>query len=152
MINANLTRWINASIDKYFIDNAGSYPVYIDYTEPDLRNTQTWAELRKIGPVIIPQSSNEFLIQIAINILCGNKRDFKDTHKIHKITGHFQSKINTIHVYRYGVGDDESFVGCLEIRDDIPRPIDTINWGVTDESLKIENVSIEAFYKMQYSQ
>lgn len=155
MVNANLTRWINASVDKYFNDNKGSYALYVEGTEPNLKDLSTWAELRKVGPNINPQSHGEFEITLDVNVLCANKQDKKDFHKIHKIVGFFQNLMKTIHVYRYGdtVGtDDNSFVGCLELRDDMELPIQTIPWGVTEESMKIENVTVEAFYRMNYSE
>lgn len=155
MVNANLTRWINASVDKYFNTNKGSYTLYVEGTEPNLKDAMTWAELRKTGPNINPQSQGEFEITLDINILCGNKQDKKDFHKIHRIVGHFQNLMKTIHVYRYGpdvLVDTGAFVGCLELRQDLEKPISTIPWGVLDESMKIENVTVEAFYCMNYSE
>ena len=69
MINQNWHRWIFASVAKYFDDNKGQFPLYIEGQDPLPEELNERAELRINGPFFNETSKNIFQLSIDINLL-----------------------------------------------------------------------------------
>lgn len=149
MLDENIIRWINASINKFFEDRRSTIKLYVEGEKIDLNSFQSWAELRLTGPRYKELSKGCYSYEVDINLLISQKSDLEDTYAIHKKVGIFAKAINNqIPVYKYG-DDDDSLIGCLILRDDVPRSVDIVQWGILDASSDIYQTSIDGFFRME---
>lgn len=180
IITEDTTRWVRASINKWFDSKKGPFPIRAEnqetnqfsmptawnamtdaqwnsFTEDEwnglieqnLKANSAYAEIRMNGPRIYEQLRDQGEIQIDIQVLCSATLT-ADLYLIDRIVGVFQVACTTIPVFKYGdrPNDDQSQLGCLILRSDVARPIDTIQWGQLDTTTRMTQTSIESFYKL----
>lgn len=149
MINPNWIRWVTASCRVHFEANKGGYHLHFDgMDEDDLENQSTHAEYRIDGPSVTEFQGRQYRLDVAINILVQSKQDNVDLDKLKRIAGQFQSAfVSTINVYKFGDGPDDDrtvLLGCLVLNDRVRWN----NFGVVDETLKLEQGTIEGRYRL----
>ncbi len=118
MINADWARWIHASIVKYYksVSASLSVPMYVEGTDQITSTLSEYFELRIVGPFIREIPSNQYEIDVNINILVTVAKSKADNFRIHKIGGELMSKAVEIPIYKLGslTGDDASTkIFCL---------------------------------------
>lgn len=113
MIDPNLIRWINASVNKFLTDNATPYKLHISGQELDFDSLpQSWAELHVSALDLDEVTSGSYEIDLILTVMC-TALFTNDDYLIHRISGQFQGLLSgSILVYRYG--DDNGFIGCLQ--------------------------------------
>lgn len=153
MLNANLDRWIFASISKHFNDHKGARTLYVEGMIRDTRLLQDFIELRVDGPYYTEVSKKYWKLYIEINVLCQSTKDSKNFHKMRQLTGEvFKMFEPCISVYKYGTGieDDQSFVGILQRMDEEAsrNNIQVSQFGQVDPVNQLEQSTVEAHYNM----
>lgn len=155
IVSADYTRWINASMGKWFDTLKGDCHLFIEGQPLDIAGRQFWAELRLTGPRYYEWEKNHLHIELDLDIMCCALQNPEDQHLIHRIVGRFQNAAHAkIPVKKYGkeVQDDDSQIGCFVLRDELAQPIETMPWGVvlhgSTEPLPALTTSLQAFYKM----
>lgn len=147
MVDPKMVKWINASINKYFDENRNGIKLCVEGEKPPV-NQLKWAELRVTGPRYIEQSKDCHKYEIDVNLLVSVKMDGQDTYAPHKVSGQFVAAMNAaIPVRKYG--DDNDFIGCLILRDDVSNAIDTLQYGILDASTNVYQTGIDGFYRME---
>lgn len=153
-MDANLPRWIKSSIAKYLVDRCAPYTLYVDgQSLPD--DLTVWAELYVVGPSRHQYSSKWTKYEVTVLIGCQIVLTNQDIYQIDSIKGIFQSILCEcdIPVYRYGPKtdsiNDESEVGMLQLRDDVHRPIDGLDYGVIGwKGIEVRRATVEAMFFM----
>lgn len=119
-MNENWTRWIMASIAKYFSDTCIAIPLPLLVDGIDEREEESLhfdhAELRITGPSINELSKNYFRVLVDINVLITELMDQTNAYKLQTWCGKISNAMNgPINIYKYGgeIGDDSSYVMCL---------------------------------------
>lgn len=149
-INANWARWILASASDHFETGRDSIPFYMEGADFSSENDDQWVEFRLDGPDIKQISYNYWRFDIEINLLVSSVMDHEDFHKQVKLVGQFANLVNVIQIYKYGnqVGDDDSFIGCLELRKDLDEVVVISNFGKIRPDTRLIQSTIEGHYQM----
>lgn len=153
-MNSNWARWIFASISKHFDDGKGSYDMYIEGQHRNTRVLKDFFELRIDGPNICEVSKNYYEIIMEVNCLVSSHMDDTDYHRIHRTTGYVAALYTDIPVYKYGTGpdDDQSFLGCLVLINDIfgrkGNRLVISNFGIVEPGSDLLQSTIEGHYRM----
>lgn len=151
----NIPRWSYASLSKFVLDrNANEYPIWLEGAEPLNPEPKAWAELYMSGPSYhwFPgQHEFDMEVLIAVNV----KKDLVNGHTRQTIRGHFQEILRSspIDVFRYGDPADDpinnqSWVCCYVLRDDVPRQIDGFDYGQVSGSIRLERATVEGYFRM----
>lgn len=152
MINPNLARWIYASLAKHVKDGSGSVPLYLDSQQKQVDGLSQWLELYVIGPSHRQPSNLWHHYQVEVAVGCQSRVDNNDSHKLQRLKGLAQSILSQdIKIYKYGdtlPTDDQSYIGCLKLRDDVSRPIDGMDFGLVSSDLDVERSTVEGHYEM----
>jgi hypothetical protein len=137
-----------ASVTKHFVDNRGSYNLYIEGEDIDMAKLTEWAELRINGPRI-KKENKVWYVYLDVNIMCSVKDTATNVYRSQKIAGYFATKMNVIQVKQPLPGND--LISCLTLRQDVEHQLELVQWGRVDPALEISVIatSIEAFYKME---
>lgn len=152
MLDQNMIRWINASVNKYFKSKSSSIKMYIEGEKIDLQKDEEWAEVRITGPRYKELSKDSFHYEVDVNILISVKSNMENIYRPHQVSGIFASAMDgVIPINKLGdtVVDDSVLIGCLELRDDVPRSIDVVPWGVLDATTNVFQIGIDGFFKME---
>ena len=138
-----------ASMTKYFVDNKGPYPLYIEGDDIDMAALPEWAELRITGPRIKKENKIWFVF-VDVNIMC-SVRDSTNIYRSQKMAGYFASKMNVVPVTQ--PGPSFPLIACLTLRQDVDHQLELVQWGRLNptEEISVMATSIEAFYKMEIS-
>jgi hypothetical protein len=151
----NWDRWVFASICQHFDNRRGTIPMYVEGTHRDTETIKDFFELRVDGPWITEESKNCWKLYTEINILCQSAKDFKDFHRLRKMTGIVsQACTDYIEVFKFGkdVWDDQSLVGCLKRMDTgygkSQERIQITHFGQIEPRVELEQASVEAHYEM----
>ena len=149
MINQNWHRWIFASVAKYFDDNKGQFPLYIEGQDPLPEELNERAELRINGPFFNETSKNIFQLSIDINLLLNVSFNDEDSHRQFRIAGYFQQKFaKAIKVYKYGDTDDDdgSYLGCLIMKNYRGDDVTVTNFGQVLPDIRVTQLAIDSVY------
>lgn len=150
-MNPNWMRWIHASLRTYITDalEGSGVVVFFEGESRDvLRHDEDWIEFRWTGPDATVGPPNYWHLSCMLNIVVSSTTNREDTYahqvtvgKVHAILG------VSIPVYKYGNGtdDDQSLLGCLQLRADEKDPIMTNYFGRMQE-VELEQSTIEAYY------
>lgn len=155
-MNPNWTRWIQASLTSYFkdfIETQGKLNLLIEGQERPKTN-QDWAELRWDGPYAREESRNLWHLDVEINIAVSSVLNREDTHTHKRHVGLVQSSyINYIPIHKYGDGDDDdqSYLGCFQLKVEAREAIITSYFGKVAPDLELEQSTVEAHYRMTLS-
>ena len=167
MMDPNLIKWLNASINDFFNSNKGVYAFHVEGQEMEFTNagafspafslgelvtdtpSPAWAELHISELTISEQTQDNFDVAVTLTMMCAAIYN-NDDYLIHKITGLF-ARLMTESILVYRFGDDDTFIGCLE-------PIgetQVMVWGpvVMDAKngpLRAKHQSVEQSYKMTF--
>lgn len=154
--NPNWERWIFASISKHFDDRRQGVELFIEGQKQKVPSPPDLFELRVDGPDFTQVSALDWEIHIEVGVLVNATNDQKDYHRIHKLCGIITEAFTDIPVYRYGDGvdDDDSFLGCLLLQQDLGsrKSIQVTPFGKTDVAVPIMQSSVEAKFAMTLTQ
>jgi hypothetical protein len=155
-MNEHWTRWIHASISKYFKDLARpkSLVLWIEAEETTQKDKDApdRVEIRWDGPYATQLTRKEWRLNLELNGLITSVANRDDAYAHKKVVGLVQAMITDIPVYRYGTLldiDDKSYLGCLQLRADSDREaIITSYFGKMESQTPIEQSTVEAHYRM----
>lgn len=159
--NPNWNRWILQSIIDHYKTNVvdpNSIPFLVDGV--DIRD-QTWmeqsdrVELRVNGPDTKELSARWWRIWITVNLYFTSMmgQESKNRYDLENTVGLFLEYTDTvIPVYRLGTGvdDDDSLVGCLEPRRELPNAVRSVHFGQINPDDMIKQSQIDARFEMQF--
>jgi hypothetical protein len=152
IVNVNTMRWLRSSLNKWFDDSKGDYGLVPmgDTVSEAIKILPAYAELRMSGPEFMEQLASQGVGNLEIQALCSAQMT-GDIYLIDRIVGVFHVAFaNFIPVFKYGEGadDDQSQFGCLILRSDVPRPVDTLQWGQLDPTTKVTQTAVEGAYRL----
>lgn len=150
-MNPNIDRWTLASVSKHLEDRRVGWNLWIQGQDrPAVKSNLV--ELRVQGPTY--RQISRTWVNYDISVLLGLYRIIdSDAHGLARLKGAVKAILadGPIMVHKYGntTGtDDESYVGCFVLRDDVDRPIDGVDLGQPDASIKEERATVEAHFRM----
>lgn len=152
-MNEHWTRWIHASISKFFKDLAKTripnFYVEAEVKAPD--NLQDKVELRWDGPIANQRTASQWDLTVEINILIGSNTGRTDAFQHKRIVGFVQSMFKSaIPIFKLGnlTGiDDGTLLGCLQLRSDDREAVVTSYFGKLGPDVGTEQSTVEAHYK-----
>lgn len=135
-MNKNWTRWILASIAKYFSDTCLTIPLPLLVDGIDEREGEDLqcdhAELRITGPYLNELSKDYWRVLVDINVLLTEMMGRTNVYDLQTWCGIISLAMDgPINVYKYGseVGDDSSWVCCLNPISGGTDPNRTLHFG-----------------------
>ena len=151
--NLNWPRWIEASINVYFDANKPDIKMIVEAQPRDTNDKQDLFEVRLDGPDSYEVSKDYWMLDVEINILVQSIIDNINIYRHGVIIGQIAAIFTTsIPVRKCGdqPGDDDSFVGCLIIKQDVGRrdAIEISRFGQIEQNLPLEQTTIEGHYRM----
>lgn len=152
--NKNWSRWVHASIGYHFQTRflAESLPLFIEGQHRDTNSEADFAELRIDGPRLTEVSKDCWLFRVEVNVLLTSVMNDSNYHRIQQSIGIAHNAYTQISVYRYGTGpdDDQSFVGCLQLLQNLHHRdwLETNQFGQIDIKTHILQATVEGHYKM----
>lgn len=159
-MDKNLARWIFQSIVVHFQSTASglSLPYYvegIDEMDDDIQRANH-VELRITGPIIKEVSNGYFTVDVAINMLFTKLMDSRDAdaYELMRWTGEFANvMLDPIPIYKKGTGadDDDSLVGCIEVKKGSNEAVRVWHFGRLDKETRVNQSVVDALYGMDYS-
>ncbi len=154
MSREHLPRWTHASIKEYFKRNHSGSPIYFEGEDDRKSDESFWMEVRIDGPSLIPLGTrNEYMGVVEINIMISCKKDEKYVHRFQDVIGLALKLLSAkcISIKKIGNSalsiDDGTNFSFLQLLDDEPMPVN--NFGQVDTTLRLQQASVEAHYKMQ---
>lgn len=152
-MDANMPRWIFASISKHFFDRRNGVDFYIEGQHRDAKINKELIELRIDGPYVTEMSKDVYKYYTEVSVLIQTLKNDKDYHRIHTLTGMIAAAMTDINVYKFGKGlqdDATQFVGCLQLVQDVPsrERVQINNFGQIETSTPLMQASVEAHYKL----
>jgi hypothetical protein len=153
LFDPNWTRWIVASVQKHFDLRAAPNNIPTLYEGDDIsavKDQIKYVEIRVNGPRYKELSKGYHQFHIDVGVMCSAYIG-SDIHELNKLVGLYQSKMIPIDVKKFGnlSGDDQSYIGCLELRDDVDPSVDTISYGQTEAEKRLMQTSVEGFYELE---
>lgn len=153
-LNANLTRWITASINNHFeteLSPAGYYRYYEGMSNRQTQNAEDYFEIRYDGPHLSEVSKGYWTVYVEINILSTVRVD-KSVYQIDVLNGHLVNAFTAgpIHIYRYGPAnppDDGTLIGCLDLLQEGKHRLEVNRLGIIDKDKRLHQAMVEGHYK-----
>lgn len=155
-MNANLPRWILASVATHFetVASGISLPFFVEGINERESSTSNadHAELRTTGPFIKELSNDYFNVSVVINVLLTNYMNTTGgAYDLEGWCGTFQTTmLDPISIYKYGsgAGDDDSLIGCLRIKKNRNDAVKVFNFGQLSGVDRIRQAEVDATYEM----
>jgi hypothetical protein len=147
-------RWLYASINKHFIDNKGTLPMYLEGDERTLQDEAEFYELRIDGPFILQPQKDCYWLDVEINVLAQVHMDDQRLYRLQTVMGPIiKAFTNAICVYKYGdrVHDDNTLLGVLRLQTDLRETVDTNTFGIIKEDIRLTQATTEGHYRMEIS-
>ena len=149
-MNSNWPRWIFASVSYYMSTVAASIPLPllvegIDDREPENMEVDH-AELRVTGPFITEISRNYYRLLVDVNVLLTDLMGAKENaYDLIQWGGVFQEAMQgPINIYKYG--NDDSYLGCLSLRDRRGENIKLFHFGQLGKSERVRQSVVDGRY------
>lgn len=151
-MDANLARWLQASLGKYFknVSDGISLPFFVEAVDEDTIDLfqKDHAIMRMTGPLIYQGVKNERWATLEVQILLTDiRQSSENAYKILEWAGIYQEALLApIPIYKYGTGpqDDGTLIGCLQPDPSVPNHVRVVNFGQMDKELRINQVSVIA--------
>jgi hypothetical protein len=157
-MNPDMVRWIMASCRSFFYERRNGIPLFFENTGPKTlldaagNPTKTYGEFRLEGPYFRQVNAVEQQYDIVINILVHTGINVTDSDEIERALGSFASIYQSvIPVYRYGngIGDDQTFVGCLQLLVTKGDEVKVSRFGQANPDTRLAQASIDGNYRMK---
>jgi hypothetical protein len=149
----HIPRWTHASIKDYIKKNLTGMPLFVEGEDDRNPDHPFFGEIRIDGPILQPYGTKgEWYGEVEININLTVKKDEKYVHVIQDKMGLAVKVLaNCIPIRRIGSTDTAVdtgvFVAHLQMLPD--DNIEVNNFGQVDPTLRIQQASVEAHYRMQ---
>ena len=155
-MRAQLPRWCFASIADHFATlKTSNFKMYVEGDHRDTNTVPEWFELRIDGPYFREVSRNYWYVDVEINTLVETTLNENDAYRYLKNIGKVMPAFtDVIKVFRFGneATDDDSFVGCLMLKQEFREKIVVSHFGLTSPDTKVRQSQIEAHYRMELEQ
>lgn len=153
-MNPNWTRWIHASLNNYVkieLEKLGVVVFFEGQSRENLSDKKDFVEFRWNGPFGREFSRGWWQLEVNLNFVINSTTTRPDTYTHRQIVGQVQSILkNSINVMKFGdnlVVDDQTLLGCLQLRADKKDGIFTDYFGRMQE-VELEQSTVEATYFM----
>lgn len=147
-------RWIHSSIATHFKEGGKphSVPFYLETESRGGRPNHDQVEIRWDGPSADESTKNHWRLDIEVNLLISTLVDGNNPFRHQQVQGLVQSLFpSALPVYKYGEVpgfDDQTLLGCLQLRREDREAIVTSYFGKIDADISIEQSTVEAHYRM----
>jgi hypothetical protein len=162
VFNENWPRWITASLRMNFKGIIEpTYQLFIEGSGYKDETAKARCEFRVDGPHSHQLTSNEWYLEIVVNVLALASLDVPDKDLIFRICGKVATAFKqTIPIYRYGTDiavddldqNNPTIYGCLILKQDAQHPIAINHFGQINPSVRLTQSSIEGNYKVRFTQ
>ncbi len=153
MMNPNWYRWIAASINEHFRVATLPLPIFIEGQHRDEPEPKDFFELRVVEQNAVEQTSGQWILRCTINCLVQSTMDDKNNYRIYDSCGVIGVAYTDIPVYKYGCGpaDDDTFLGCLQLKQDLARKdlVEVTHFGQVNIDIKLVQSMLEGCYKIE---
>lgn len=156
--DANWPRWVQASVAKHFKDvaNTNSYSSLVEEIEERttaFQEAPQRVEIRMNGPFIKEVSKDYWKFEVDANILIFSHKDgtLDNAYTGTTIAGKMaQAAASQIPVYKYGGGvdDDDSLIGCLNLRRGNDESIKVHHFGEIDTVNRLIQLAVDVRLEM----
>ena len=149
-MNENWTKWIIASLSRYFEQGLSPIKVYLEGQRRDTTKEESYVELRITDFNTLEASKNYFYIVADIDILCVCVKN-SNIYTIPALLGKVVTLANnSIEVYKYGE-ESADLLGCLRL---IPSArggdmVKVTNYGQVAPSIDILQSTVAASYQIE---
>jgi hypothetical protein len=153
-MDQNWQRWIHASLATYYQDyfKTRSIALLIEGQDSPITGKEDWVEMRWDGPYATLASSSCWILDIEINVLASSILGRADAHHHKRLVGQIQASfLKAFPVFKYGENpdvDDQSLLGCLQLRSGDREAIVTSYFGKIETDVVLEQSTIEGHYRM----
>lgn len=154
MYNPNWNRWLRASVNKHFAAQLSAYNVFIEGMKRTRNDKDDFCEIRMDGPYFREVSKDYFEVYIEVNILVQTAiTRSKNLYQHEDILGAASAAFTTIPVFKLGSndGDDESQIGCLNLRSQPQDPVKVSDFGQIKAETELRQACVEGHYTIQLS-
>jgi hypothetical protein len=149
------SEWFFASCAKHFGTKMNSLGIhyFVEGAERQTEVQTSFVEFRFDGPRIQEVSRDYFRLTIEINLLVSTvKGSGESAYKHNSVVGHVENAFTKINIYKLGIptdiANDGSFVGCLDLRDDIKEAVVVNNMGKVRPDTRLIQSTVEGHYRM----
>lgn len=153
-INPHWSRWIKASVSKWFDDHKGDVVMFFEGDDRATDETPEFVEVRMDGPRIKELSKNYFRLDVFINVLIQCHMNKSNVYSFEVLEGKVQAMFDPcIPVFKYGNGADDNStvqIGTLVLK--YSRPLDQLksaNFGQIDEAVRLQQATVEGHYRLE---
>ena len=159
-MDANLARWLQASLAVYFGAIATGLSLTFFVEGVDERDEDTMqvehCELRVNGPFIREISRSYWRVHVDISILLTDymRMSTEDAYDINRWGGAFLvAMVENIPIYRHGngAGDDGTLVGCLTQRTGSSEPARLVHFCQISPEVRIRQAVVDGRFEMYLS-
>ncbi len=157
----NWPRWVQASLAKYLKDVADTngYASLVEELEErttDFIESTQRLEIRMNGPFTRQLSANFYLMDVDVNVLIFSHMDgtMDNVYGGIDMAGIMAQAISDpIPVFKYGngIGDDQSQIGCLTLRDGPREGVKVLHFGEIDRVSRLRQMGVDASLKLEIS-
>jgi hypothetical protein len=148
MIDPNMERWIKASVNVIMRERIAETYILFNGEDNQTADKEEWLEIIIQGPTYRQASRRWHRYEVSVLIGCVTRGVSKDIYRMARLKGKAQSAVSEeIAVTQRGDNDD-TYIGCLVHRDDVPRPVDGMDFGQVDSTLMLERSTVEAHFVM----
>jgi hypothetical protein len=168
-VNSDWPRWFAASIAKHFVDQTDlvlisnendidraliddKLPIFIEGHYRRTRDYKRLCELRYDGPYLTETAKDQWIGNVAINVLLQVALPSDDLWTLQRMQGIIGAAFTTILIYKLGTGaaDDGTILACMDIVQDAMsgQDLKIMNLGNVSETTDIQQSAIEAQYKV----
>jgi len=145
-MNANWITWTNASFNKHFIDNAGSYTVQLSIDDFHTQSESGWAMLHVDGPSILELPSSIYILTAGIEVTVQVEPSVSNIHSITDIAGYFADLFSpSISAYELGPSGSGDFWGCYTLQSEV----EIVNFGKPEIDTNLLQATILGQYQME---
>lgn len=145
--NERWPRWFVASIVKHFEDSRNDLHMFVEGGNNRETNKHTeYFELRIDGPYYSKTHGYDrldFEINAVVNLT--KSSNFYRIDELNGLVAVIFTEV--IHAYRYG--DDNSFIGCLKLKQEFKEKLLIKKLGQVDPSTKLERAIVEGHYYIE---
>ena len=156
--NEDIVRWTMASMADHFVNTVNASispapPISVTGYTLNAFETQDHVEMRMIGPHVDDASGGGFAqYELGLSFLFTFRQDgVKDMFTIDRWLGVYADALRKpLDVYKRGdgVGDDESLVGCFQLRKNSRDLIRVDRYGFMDSNVHVQQATVVSTHWM----
>lgn len=149
MFDPNWTRWVEASIAKYFDANKQNYNLFLHGIDDPPIGNKEGAELRINGPIAQQRTKTFWALDFTVNLLVQSKINDQNAYEHQDVVGFFTNLfVPSISVFKLGKNpeiDTQEFLACLEQTEDI----EALAFGQISPEIRVLQSTLVCQYRVE---